>query len=265
MITNNIVSKGSLPVDSDDRHIKKTSLKLYIYLLYISRVDYSSKYHLRQFQQKDFTINKISKATQLDPKTIKKYWQILEREGMIRYEGVMSIKDERECNQSWEKTLQIRRRYKESYYTIIKPEKFRRIPKETIEKLIDTLSVSELELKIYILLANLQESYYYNKIDTCYVGCGDLLQMLDMSNQRKNRVEIIKSMYWLQEIGLIDFKIEQKKNNNFNQMINVFSILQVNYYTDGGCLKDCCEIEQDLIVPEKIKKETLERIKMGVE
>ena len=45
-------------------------------------------------------------------------------------------------------------------------------------------------------------------------------------------------------------------------MINVFSILQV---TDGGCLKNCCEIEQDLIVPEKIKKETLERIKMGVE
>ena len=27
MITNNIVSKGSLPVDSDDRHVKKTSLK----------------------------------------------------------------------------------------------------------------------------------------------------------------------------------------------------------------------------------------------
>ena len=52
------------------------------------------------------------------------------------------------------------------------------------------------------------------------------------------------------------------KNLEFYYIDNIFTILQI---TDGGCLKDCCEIEQDLIVPEKIKKETLERIKMGVE
>ena len=105
MITNESVEKGSLPIVSKEKKVRDNCMRLYTYLVTLSIPDFSNspsrKKGRRQFQQKDFTLNKIHNVLGIDPKTIKKYWHQLELDGLIKYVGGAPVNEEL----SWEKTL----------------------------------------------------------------------------------------------------------------------------------------------------------------
>lgn len=243
------VEKGSLPVCSKEDKVKENCMRLYIYLLSISKLDCatneSRKAGRRQFQQKDFSINKIHTDIGLDAKTIKKYWKQLEDDNLIRYEGqedfVPYIEnggdlDDKErskiLTKQWETNFMKRKSNKNGYYSFTKPSKYRIIPKETIDKLLYKFEVSEMELKIYLLLGNLQEYCIYSGESHYDFNYADMIELLGLKNEKKNRLAILKSLVWLKEIKLIDFEIKEKKNGNFNQTVAYFHLNGVNFYTN---------------------------------
>ena len=231
MISNETVEKGSLPIVSKEERVRNNCTKLYTYLVTISTLDYDNRLSRekgrRQFHQKDFTLNKIHDILGMDPKTIKKYWQQLEFDRLIRYVGPATY----DYEISWDKNFMMRKTFPEGYYHIDKPEKFRKIPKETVTKILNEYLVSELELKIYLLLGNIQE-YYYNKdeVQSIQITYKDLIVLLGMKNEKINRISIRKALVWLKEIGLIIFDYGKKKAGNFNFEIECINLLQVNFY-----------------------------------
>lgn len=90
----------------------------------------------------------------MHPDTIKKYWRLLEINGLIKYEGPASF--DADVNEKvWLKDFSERRKNKASYYTIKKKDPYRIIPRETIDKLQNKYKVNENELKLYLMLANM--------------------------------------------------------------------------------------------------------------
>ena len=240
MTTNETVGKGSLPIVSKEEKVKNNCMKLFTYLTTISTLDYdnveSRRKGRRQFQQKDFTLNKIHTVLGLDAKTIKKYWKQLEDDGLIKYAGAARYQYNYEL--SWDKNFMLRKKYPEGYYHIDRPEKFRKIPKETIDKILNEYFVSELELKIYLLLGNMQELYYaqgVSKVDFTYK---DMINLLGLKNEKQNRVAIRKAIVWLGQIGLVDFLFSKKKAGNFNFDVECFTLQQVNFYVEDKMKDD---------------------------
>lgn len=233
MITNEIVEKGSLPIVSKEEKVRDNCMKLYTYLVTLSIPDFSNRASRergrRQFQQKDFTLNKIHTILGMDAKTIKKYWQQLELDGLVKYVGGAKV----DRNLTWEKNFMARKKYPEGYYHIDRPEKFRKIPKDTVTKILQEYLVSELELKIYLMLGNVQE-YYYNKggVQNIQITYKDLIVLLGMKNEKQNRVAIKKALVWLKEIGLIVFEQDKRKAGNFNFEVECINLIQVNFYID---------------------------------
>jgi hypothetical protein len=56
-----------------------------------------------------------------------------------------------------------RKKYSSGFYKIPKGELYRIIPRETVDKLQNVFLVDEIELKLYLLLANMQEHFCYMK------------------------------------------------------------------------------------------------------
>lgn len=264
MISNESVEKGSLPIISEESQVNSISMKLYTYLTSISTLDYSNpvsrKAGRRQFQQKDFTLAEIKRVLDLDPKTIKKYWEILEERGLITYDSRENYYDENDELLTWAKRFAARRKQPNGYYSITRPQKFRKIPKETIDKILSKFNVSEQELKIYILLANWQEYNYYNGGGAVYFTYKDLTSLLQIDNQTKNRMQISRSLQWLKGLGLINFEITSAKCGNFDQKIDCFKLKQVNFYTDGGSIGAKTNTEEGFLTTE-IKEAILKGVK----
>lgn len=147
MISNDTVEKGSLPIVSKEEQVSSHSMRLYTYLVLISQLDCSNatfrKEGRRQFKQKDFTLNSIKTNIGMDPKTTKKYWEKLEEEGLIIYEGKEETHTEDGRLIDWPTRFMARKKNKNGYYSIKKPIKFRRIPKETVDKILKQYEVSE--------------------------------------------------------------------------------------------------------------------------
>jgi transcription initiation factor IIE alpha subunit len=120
-------------------------MRLYIYLISISH--FNGKDKPRVFSHRDFTINKIKEMLHMHPTTIKKYWALLEENGLIKYEGP------RHYEENWGKEFMARKKDGTTYYTIKKGTPYRIMPKETLDKIQYEYLVSELELKLYLLLA----------------------------------------------------------------------------------------------------------------
>ena len=232
MITNESVEKGSLPIVSKEKKVRDNCMRLYTYLVTLSIPDFSNspsrKKGRRQFQQKDFTLNKIHNVLGIDPKTIKKYWHQLELDGLIKYVGGAPVNEEL----SWEKNFMNRKKYPEGFYHIDRPEKFRKIPKETVNKILKDYLVSEMELKLYLMLGNVQEYYYSRNISNIQITYKDLITLLGMKNEKANRVDIRKALVWLKEINLIKFEYTKRKAGNFNFEIECINLIQVNFYID---------------------------------
>lgn len=62
----------NLPIVSQGDKVQKNSMRLYTYLVCLSK--FVSKNKPRRFYQKDFTLAKISKELRMKNETIKKYW-----------------------------------------------------------------------------------------------------------------------------------------------------------------------------------------------
>ena len=267
MISNDVVEKGSLPIVSKEEQVSSHSMRLYTYLVLISQLDCSNaafrKEGRRQFKQRDFTLNSIKANIGMDPKTIKKYWQKLEEDGLIVYEGKEETHTEDGRLIDWSTRFMARKKNKNGYYSIKKPIKFRRIPKETVDKILKQYEVSEQELKLYILLANMQEVCIYNGEENVLFTYKDLTELLKLKNEGKTRMLIHKSLVWLEKLGLVDYDIVKTKCGNFNQEINCFKLNQVNFYTDGGELASLVDNNISLITQEqkeqilKLEEETV--------
>lgn len=249
----------NLPVISEDEQIQKNSMKLYVYLVSISRFEGRNK--PRAFSQKDFSINKIHTITGLHDTTIKKYWRILEDNGLVVYQGPKIYATEQK---EWEAKFMERKKNKSGFYLLPKREPYRIIPRETVEKLRDkSLEVSEQEVKLYFLLANMQEHFCYLKSIDREFTIADLRILLGLKKEDKNNKSIFQSLHWLKELQLIDYEI-RKESNNLGGKDTFFELKQVNYYTDGGNARQILENNKEKL-PAAVKQAILDEVLISFE
>lgn len=259
MTTNTMqVKKDGLPINSEEEKIKRNQMRLYVYLVSIS--NFQGKTKPRFFAQKDFTINKIRKTLNMHEATIKKYWKILEDTGMIKYEGRRIYTDDQK---EWNKDFIARKSKPTEIYTINKGQKYRIIPKETIEKIQNDLLINEQELKIYLLLANMQEHFCYKNIDPIFM-LADLRELLGLSKKKENNKNILMSLTWLKKINLIEFEILDIRNN-LNEQKYCIRLKRVNYYTDGGDFNKLLQSAEETILKEELKESILNNIIINFE
>lgn len=216
----------NLPVISDKIEVQRNSMRLYIYLISISH--FNGKDKPRVFSHRDFTINKIKEMLRMHPTTIKKYWALLEENGLIKYEGP------RHYEENWSKEFMARKKDGATYYTIKKGTPYRIMPKETLDKIQYEYLVSELELKLYLLLAQMQEHFCYMKSYERIFTIKDLRELLKLSKNVSNNKAIINGLIWLQKLGLIEYDISVIKDTNVGTKVSLFELKAVNYYTNGG-------------------------------
>ena len=234
------VKKDGLPINSEEEKVQKNSMRLYVYLVSIS--SFQGKDKPRFFTQRDFTVGKIHTILGMHDRTIRKYWRILEDSGMIKYEGKTIYAENQD---EWNKAFMERKKISTDIYTINKGQKYRIIPKETIEKLQRELLVNEQELKVYLLLANMQEHFCYMKQEPVFT-LTDLRELLKLSKKTENTKSLLLALFWLEKIGLVDYEILNEKNN-LGESSYCIKLKVVNYYTNGG------DIEKLLNSPETEK------------
>lgn len=225
------VKNDGLPVVSENEQVQKNSMRLYVYLISIST--FQGKDRPRTFTQRDFTINKIHTLLEMHAKTVQKYWKLLEDNGLIKYEGPSS---RAETQTEWDKAFMERKKNKTSFYTIPKTPHgyiYRIMPRETLEKIQNEFAVSELELKLYLLLANMQEHFCYMSSPERIFNLSDLRELLKLSKKVENNKAILMGLLWLEKLNLIEYKVFYEENN-LGEQCACFNLIAVNYYTDGG-------------------------------
>lgn len=237
MQSNNHV-KG-LAVCSEEKNIRNRSLKLYTYLLCHSNLVDNPGYgdKRRVFQQKDINLSKMGAILKMDERTIKKYWEQLESDGIIRFNDVGSNWKE-DFNLSFNERWKIRRQHKYTYYHIIfnNNELFRKIPKETLIYLNENEynKVDELTLKIYITLINFQEYAIMNNKTERIFTYQDLQEVLGFAQQSQTNRRMEKSLIDLRKLGLLEFTTGEKTTEN-GWKIPIFILKQVNWYVYYDC------------------------------
>lgn len=252
METNAKQTKNSgLPINSEEEKVKKASMRLYVYLVSISQ--FGGKDKPRFFTQKDFTVNKIHNELGIHDTKVKEYWRVLENEGLIKYQGKTVSRDA--PRKDWEGDFMARKKNLAGVYHINKGQKYRIIPKETIDKIQKELLISEKELKVYLFLANMQEYFAYMEQEA-YFSVSDIRGMLGYSKKKENNKKIILFILWLKQIGLVEYS-EIKKKNNLGEYDTIIKLDKVNYYTKGGNVKSFLESDKDQLT-EKVKQDILD-------
>lgn len=216
----------NLPVISDKVEVQRNSMRLYIYLISISH--FNGVNQPRLLSHKDFTVNKIKEILHMHPNTIKKYWHLLELNGLIKYEGPAG-----DPNLDWDKNFSLRKKDTSTYYTIKKSTPYRIMPKETLDKIQYHYLVTETELKLYLLLAEMQERFCFMKSCDRIFTIKDLRDLLKLTKDVHNNRAIINGLMWLQKLGLIDYDV-YIETSNLGTKVSVFELKAVNYYTTGG-------------------------------
>lgn len=188
----------------------------------------------------------------MDYKTIKKYWKVLEESGLVKYHGPAA-----EYGQSWDEAFMKRKKYTMGYYELSKERtQYRIIPRETVDKIISKYQVTELELKLYLFLANLQEKAISFGYSECPFTLKEARELMGYTKQNTTNKKLYLGILWLGKLNLIKYRVETKKNNNFNEQISYFVIEKVNYYTDGGEAGSLLE-DKDGVIPQSIKDNLL--------
>lgn len=243
-------SKGeNLPIVSDDEKIQKNSMRLYTYLVCLSRFTGANK--PRRFNQADFNLNQIRAALRMDYKTIKKYWRILEETGLVKYNGKKNL------DLDWDKDFMARKKYTLGYYELSKESsKYRIIPRETLDKIRTKFLVNENELKLYLFLANLQEQALYMGYNECPFTIKEARDLMNLQKKADTNKKLYLNLVWLMKLNLVKCRVEKKKNGNFNEEITYFVIEKVNYYTDGGEIASLLD-ENHEVLPENVKNAML--------
>ncbi len=179
----------------------------------------------------------------MHPTTIKKYWKLLEDCGLIKYEGPRRYFDD------WNEEFKLRKKDGGTYYSIPKKDPYRIMPKETLDKIQNDYLVTERELKLYLLLAEMQERFCYLKSPERVFTIADLRGLLKLKKDSDNNRSIINGLIWLKALGLIDYSIAAEENN-LHQPISIFTLIAVNYYTTGGEAAKYLNSEEERISPE---------------
>lgn len=241
-------SGEKLPIVSDKKEIQRNSMRLYVYLVSISSFGGIDK--PRILDQKDISPTKISSLLKMKPGTIKKYWSILESNGLIKYEG----KTDPEF--TWSKMFQIRKKDKTAYYTIPKKTPYRIMPKETLLKIQNEYCVSEEELKMYLRLAEMQEQYCYMGTPCPKFTLADLRDLLQLKSEKKTNDILCRRLSWLKTLKLIDYEVIPEKNN-LGKNVFVARLIIVNYYTDGGEVGKMLTSSEEKFVSNEMKERIL--------
>lgn len=116
--------------------------------------------------------------------------------------------------------------------------------------------MTEDELKLYLLLANLQERTLYYKQNCSQMTLKDLCDLRKLKIRDENKKKLILELLWLRTIGLIDYEVIKIKNN-FNEDTTVINLKDVYYYTNGGELGNLLE-QEATVITDKIKTEILD-------
>lgn len=244
----------NLPIVSEDQQVQKNSMRLYIYLVSISK--FQGKNKPRFFTQRDFSINKIHEVLGMHATTIKKYWRLLEENRLIVYQGpgsgVVVIEDEK----LWEKKFMERKKFTAGYYEITKQNPYRIIPRETLDKIQNTYLVDENELKIYLLLANMQETFCFMESPERLFSICDLRELLGLTRHDKNNKMICRGLAWLKELGLIQYKIIERKNN-LGETYGCYELEAVNYYIGKNSIENILSSADIPVLTQGIKEKIL--------
>lgn len=238
---------NSLPVNTDNEKVNRNCMRLYLYLLSISAVNWQEK--RRQFRQIDFTINKIHESLRMHSDTVIKYWELLEQSGWVKYGGP------RNRSKTWKEEFKARKKNKMGYYSLKKDQLYRLIPRETVEKVQNQYLVTEDELKLYLLFANLQERTLYYKQNCSQMTLKDLCDLRQLKVRDENKKKLILELLWLKTIGLIDFEF-MKIKNNFGGETTIINLKDTYYYTNGGELGGILE-QEDTVITEELKNNLL--------
>lgn len=261
---------------SETQQIKERSIKLYAYL--VCRANLRNKPdragdNVRIFQQKDINLSAIKKLFHMDERTIKRCWEGLELEGLIKFcpHDWQEIKTvEIEENDGSKKTVKvpfterwkIRRKHKETYYEIpirSREQLFRKIPKDTLTQLNERYNVNELTLKIYMTLINFQEECILNGHTYKKFTYWDLRGLLGYQKHDDIDKRMEDSLRVLQSLGLIEVEKEQFINE-YGAKIPCFILNQANFYINFN-IKDYSTGEYQAIpteIYEKIKEDNKE-------
>lgn len=235
-----------LPVDTINE-IVDNSMQLYFYLLSLSHETENDSF----FFQREISLDQIKNALHMHPDTIKKYWVLLEDRGLLKYEGPTHV------NVNFKKLYAIRKKDGATYYSIPKKSPYRIIPKETLDKMQNQFLVDEQELKLYLLLAELQERFCYMSSPERIFSVADLRQMLQLKKQDKTNKAIISGLLWLKSLGLIDYK-PTGNITNLGESEQSFYLTCVNYYTDGGEVNQLLNsAEGNGVLSEELKQEII--------
>lgn len=226
--------------------ISNNSMHLFYYLLNNSHKAENDYF----FIQKDFTINKIKEKLHIHPNTIKKYWELLELHGLVRYEGPRHNKD------TWNEEFVARKKDGITYYSILKPVPYQTIPRETLNKIQYDYIITEQELKLYLLLAEMQEHFCFLKQEERLFTLADLRELLQVSKKVENNKKIIEGLHWLKSLNLIKYDIVNIENNLKTTNYG-FNLISVNYYTDGGEIAKILSTQSETRLSQEIKQAVL--------
>lgn len=224
-----------LPVISEQEKIQQRSLKVYIYLVCMSQMvdnPFNGGSPRRVFQQKDVNLAKMGRILKMDERTIKKYWESLEKDRLIVFNARGARWEENEAK-SFNERWKDRRKHGETYYHIDVSNGwlFRKIPKETLVELNTEYQASELTIKIYLTLVNLQERCIINGQREVAFTYQDLQRILGYGQETATNRRMERSLLQLQSLGLIKIKIGERTTDN-GWKIPVFILKQVNWYID---------------------------------
>lgn len=254
--------KGAAPMPKREDKILNP-MKLYTYLVCISGLATYPE-NTRMFRHKNLVLTKIKNAIGITDKTAKLYLYQLELAGLIEYQGqckrlptdeleniLLKYEEssegtkERKINemigaQLWKKRNKLE---KEGVYYIPRPDKWTPIPEITLKKLNEDYGCSELEMKLFLLCCSYRDLCYYegkNKKNITFELVRDTLK-IKRSGSEPNK-EIRKALFFLKELGLINF-VEKAINNNKGGQIPCFELKEVNYYITYEILTSNEEIE----------------------
>lgn len=229
------------PVFSEESQIRKKSLKLYSYLVcraYLRNIPKKGIPNVRIFQQKDIVLSHIGKLFKMDERTIKKCWEELEDEGLVRFtpttwkeEKYIFDEDGNRTKVSFNERWKIRRKHKESYYEmpIEDGQLFRKIPKETLTELNERYNVGELTLKVYMTLVNYQELCNTNGEQIKFFTYKDLRDILGYALEATTDRKLEDCLRILQSLGLIVIECTNYINKYGNK-VDCFLLSEVDFW-----------------------------------
>ena len=259
---------------SKQEDIKEKSLKLYMYLVSHANLrNEPNKFgdNVRIFQQRDIVLTKVKKILNMDERTIKKYWEQLEKDNLIKFcpRGWREDKYIEKVNNkgeiyyeevSFNDRWKIRNKHKETYYEIpiLNNQLFRKIPKQTIIQLNEEYCVKELVLKVYMTLVNYQEDCIVNGYSYKKFTYLDLRDMLGYAQENSINKKLEGALNELSGLNLINIE-KGEFTNEYGLKIPVFVLNQVNFYIDFDIMN--FETANENVV----SKEQIDRVKKETE